>query len=434
MSSVSSALDNLRHWIPRGGTVPQKSFDARHRLIIGVIAAHAAVLAAVGLSQKGKVTTLLIWLGVMGVLTGAGLLLKGRRTKSSAASLALLCAAAALVELTNGNITSHFDFFVVLAFVAMYQEWAPYLLSIAFTLAEHLSMGLLMPDMVFGDPELARRPILWAFIHAAYVAAACLAGVLCWALSEAAQDDAVAAQQVADSALEAQRSAQEQTLDQQRQLAAAAQEAVSTADASARDAVAVAEQLSRNAVAAGSRVSEVVTGVDELHDSITEIAHAAARASQAGQQATENATVVHHDVAALAVAAEQIGSVTSLISGIATQTKLLSLNATIEAARAGDSGRGFAVVAAEIKLLADETAAATEEIARVIANLQLTSQGAVTGLTTVVDGLGAIGEISSEIAAATEEQRLTSATITRALQNAATAVEAINSVARGRLG
>ena len=43
----------------------------------------------------------------------AGTLLKGRLTKSSATSLALLCCAAALVELTDGNITSHFDFFVV---------------------------------------------------------------------------------------------------------------------------------------------------------------------------------------------------------------------------------------------------------------------------------------------------------------------------------
>jgi hypothetical protein len=419
-------------WIPRGGKVPQRSFDERHRVIMAAIGLHSALLIAIFFGAHDKAWTLIGWLIPIGLLTAGGLL-KGRLVKSSATSLALLCCAAAMVDLTHGSITTHFDFFVVLAFVAIYQEWAPYLLSILFTLVEHIFMGLFMPMMVFGDPALARRPLLWALIHAAYVAAACVAAIMCWALSERAQDDAVAAQRVAAEAIEAQRASQEEVAGQQRQLTEAAQLAASNADSSARDAVALAEQLSRDAAAAGSRVTEVAGGVDELHGSITEIAHAAARASTAGQQASAQAAGIHADVANLAVAAEQIGSVTSIITAIATQTKLLSLNATIEAARAGDSGLGFAVVASEIKALADETARATDEIAKVIANLQATSQGAVSGLSTIVDGLHAIGEISDQIAAATEEQRVTSASITGALQDAATVVEAISNVAQSRL-
>jgi Methyl-accepting chemotaxis protein (MCP) signalling domain len=431
--TTRDALTSARHWIPRGGKVPQKSFDARHRVMIGVVVAHAIVLVAVALVLHDSVRPLLIWLTVVATLTTAGLLLKGRLTRSSATSLALLCCAAALVELTNGSITSHFDFFVVLAFVAMYQEWAPYLLSVLFTLVQHLSMGFLMPSMVFGDPVLARRPILWAFIHAAFVVAACIAGILCWGLSEAAQDDALSAQTLAAEAVEAQRAAQEETADQQRQLAENAQAAATAADGSARDAVQLAEQLSRDATAAGSRVTDVAGGLEQLHASITEVAHAAARASRAGQEASGRAATVNIDVNNLAVAAEQIGSVISIITAIATQTKLLSLNATIEAARAGESGRGFAVVAQEVKALAAETATATDEIARVIENLQAISQGAVTGLATITEGLDAIGEISTEIAMATEEQRQTSASISGALQDAATAVEAISTVARDRL-
>jgi methyl-accepting chemotaxis protein len=76
--------------------------------------------------------------------------------------------------------------------------------------------------------------------------------------------------------------------------------------------------------------------------------------------------------------ADEMNSITVIITDVASQTRLLALNASIEAARAGEAGRGFAVVASEISNLAGQTTAATENINTLISDVVKQVENMVT--------------------------------------------------------
>ncbi len=78
--------------------------------------------------------------------------------------------------------------------------------------------------------------------------------------------------------------------------------------------------------------------------------------------------------------ASRIGDVVTAIAKVADQTNLLSLNAAIEAEKAGEFGHGFAVVAREIRRLADQTAASTVDIEKMVKEIQSAVAGGVMGM------------------------------------------------------
>ncbi|MEO6528962.1 MAG: methyl-accepting chemotaxis protein, partial [Gemmatimonadaceae bacterium] len=156
------------------------------------------------------------------------------------------------------------------------------------------------------------------------------------------------------------------------------------------------EQISQTLLVAGAaqQMAQTASGA------ATNIAEASEMAQRSGTEAHEGGRIVRDTFAgmdeivstvgasariveALGRSSEQIGAITRVIEQIADQTELLSLNAAIEAARAGKHGRTFAVVAQEVQRLAERTATATNEIAKVIEHNQREVESAVSAMSRV---------------------------------------------------
>jgi methyl-accepting chemotaxis protein len=179
----------------------------------------------------------------------------------------------------------------------------------------------------------------------------------------------------------------------------------------------ISEAIARTATQAGvvttaaHEVSESVqmfTGsVDELGGSIQEIAHNASEAARVAASAVAAADTANSSITTLGASSAEIGSVVNVIASIAAQTKLLALNATIEAARAGSAGRGFAVVADEVKELAQETAKATDDIARRVSAIQTGAGDAAVAVSGIAGVINTINDFQVTIASAVEQQTAT---------------------------
>jgi methyl-accepting chemotaxis protein len=435
----------------------------------------AVAVLLIGLARGASGTAMATVVAVIANILPTMIVRQGRSDAPARLCIGTLAAIhpALGVFLLNGNpwqMDGHMYFFVALGALAVLCDWRPILLASALIAAHHLILSILSPHWVFdGDGDFGR-----VVVHA--VAVLLEAAVLSYlaeehrrllirqslarAESEEAKENAERDRERAEAALAAARAAEERgngerirrerleqsIADQRRaELFALADgfqnsiagivEAVGSASARLEDSAQLLDTIVRSAsrktaitvMSAASSSLNAELLADRLRDLTGSIGSIAANVDEQAKlsgAARDVSASCHEAVHALAGHTGAIEGFADSIQDIAGQTNLLALNATIEAARAGDAGRGFAVVAQEVKQLAAQATAATDQIRQLAGNSQTRADGAKDALTDISTMVNDLAAAAQAIRRQVEHQRNTASAIEEAArETAAGAVE-----------
>jgi methyl-accepting chemotaxis protein len=95
---------------------------------------------------------------------------------------------------------------------------------------------------------------------------------------------------------------------------------------------------------------------------------------------------------------QEITGIVKLIDDIAERTSVLALNANMQAAMAGEAGRGFRVVADEVQRLAERSKEATDQISKLVSNIQTETNETIATMDRAISEVVKGGELAEQAA------------------------------------
>jgi signal transduction histidine kinase len=185
--TVSWILD----YLPRGNMLDEQEWHKRHSLLLWILLIHLPALFVFGLvlHHSAAITALALIPPLVCLI--AGRLTPRRRLSSLFVTAGLVYCSAALVGLSRGSIEAHFHFFIIIGFIALYQDWLPFLWNIVFTVVSHGVGSAWSQNLIFNHKAGEVHPWTWSAIHGVAVLAACVGVVIFWRTTEDEQEKSV---------------------------------------------------------------------------------------------------------------------------------------------------------------------------------------------------------------------------------------------------
>ncbi|WP_267145421.1 methyl-accepting chemotaxis protein [Myxococcus guangdongensis] len=328
-----------------------------------------------------------IWLGLLfgGLPVVLAFMRPGRTSTRHVIAVGQALMSGLLIHLMGGRIETHFHIFGSLALLAIYRDWRVLLTFSGVVAADHFLRGAFWPESLFGIHALESWRWLehtaWVVFEDIFLIASCVQGQremrdaarreAQLELSRRAVEERVVRplMESADALRDSMRTLTQATADQRRELSRQA--------GALEETRVTAEEIRQTSLVASQQATQMMETTAEAGDMGVAVEAAIGRSVEGLAALREQTVDLTERIRSLASHTDRIAGITRSVQDLADQSNVLAINAAIEAARSGEAGRGFSVVAREIRGLAGQSVAATQQVRVVLGETRTRIQSVV---------------------------------------------------------